>query len=154
MIKKKKVLETDDIPEFDASIAEMPLDSKIFVEKSLDIAHYIFRLLEEKDMNQKDLAVKLVKTEAEISKWLGGMHNYTLRSLSKIEAALGEIVICVPKSYNTVRLIYTPSNNGTVFDQDIHGEYAKLTYTDCKVVNLHPEDAQKEEELIEQQAIA
>lgn len=74
----------------------MPADSKIFVDKSLEIANYIFRVMESKDMKQKDLANALGKSEAEISKWLAGMHNYTLRSLSKIEAALGESIICTP----------------------------------------------------------
>ena len=96
MIKKKRVIEVEELPEFAASIAAMPEDNKIFVDKSLEIAEYIFRLMEQKGMKQKDLADKMGKTEAEVSKWLAGMHNYTLRSLSKIEAALGSTVICTP----------------------------------------------------------
>ena len=32
----------------------------------------------------------------EISKWLGGNHNFTLRSLAKLQAELGEEIIQVP----------------------------------------------------------
>ncbi len=97
MIKKKKVLVPELMPEFQASIDAMPDDSRIFVDRSLEIAEHIYQLMEQKGMKQKDLADKLGKSEAEVSKWLAGMHNYTLRSLSKLEAALGATVICTPK---------------------------------------------------------
>ena len=29
------------------------------------------------------------KTEAEVSRWLGGTHNFTLRTIAKISDALG-----------------------------------------------------------------
>lgn len=93
MIKKKKSLKTESIPEFRASIDAMPEDSKIFVDKSLEIAHHIILLMRQKGMKQKDLAEKMGKSEAEVSKLLGGMHNYTLRSIAKLEAALGATVI-------------------------------------------------------------
>jgi transcriptional regulator with XRE-family HTH domain len=98
MIKKRKKLMAEEMPEFDAGIANMPEDSKIFVDKSLEIADYIFHLMEMKGMKQKDLAEKMGKSEAEVSKLLAGMHNYTLRSISKMEAALGLTIICTPKT--------------------------------------------------------
>ncbi|MBY0478946.1 MAG: helix-turn-helix transcriptional regulator [Chitinophagaceae bacterium] len=96
MIKKKKILKAEALPEFKASVDAMPEDSKIFVDKSLEIAHYIFRLMDQKGMKQKDLASKMGKTEAELSKILAGMHNLTLRSVAKLEAALGATIICTP----------------------------------------------------------
>ena len=104
---KKKVLKAKFIPEFDTAIDEMHEDSKIFVDKSLEIAHYIFQIMEQKGLKQKDLAEKMGKTEAEVSKWLAGMHNYTLRSIAKIEAALGSTIICTPvKVYKTNMVHY------------------------------------------------
>ena len=97
MIKKKKILIAEDIPEFRESIDKMPADSKIFVDKSMEIAHHIFRLMEERGMKQKELAAKMGKSEAEISKMLAGMHNLTLRSIAKLEAAFGETIICTPR---------------------------------------------------------
>ena len=82
MSKKKKILVEEELPEFDASIKVMPEDSRIFVDKSMEIADYIFRVMEIKRMKQKDLALAMGTTEAEISKWLTGMHNYSLRTLS------------------------------------------------------------------------
>ena len=104
---KKKVTGVEAIPEFKESIESMPADSKIFVDKSLEIADYIFLLMEHRGMKQKDLADKMGKSEAEVSKLLAGMHNYTLRSIAKIEAALGSTVICTPR---TIRVSF-PINN-------------------------------------------
>jgi transcriptional regulator with XRE-family HTH domain len=97
MIKKKKILIAEEMPEFQASIDAMPADSKIFVDKSMEIAQYIYHLMELKGMKQKDLAEAMGKSEAEVSKMLGGMHNLTLRSIAKLEAALGSGIVNIPK---------------------------------------------------------
>lgn len=98
MIKKKKILVAEEMPEFDVRIENMPVESKIFVDKSLEIANFIFEIMEQKGLKQKDLAAKMGKTEAEISKLLSGMHNYTLRSIAKVEAALEVTIIYTPMS--------------------------------------------------------
>lgn len=99
---KKKIVKSVSIPEFRRSIAEMPEDSKIFVDKSLEIANHIFQVMRQKGFKQKDLAERMGKSEAEVSKLLAGMHNYTLRSIAKLEAALGSAVICTPKQVSHV----------------------------------------------------
>ena len=98
MITKKKVIKVESVPKFETSVKLIPEDSKIFVEKSLEIATYISQLLEEKNLKQKDLAARMGKSEAEMSKWLSGMHNFTLRSLSKLEAALGTNLITISRN--------------------------------------------------------
>jgi ribosome-binding protein aMBF1 (putative translation factor) len=96
MIRRKKILVAEELPEFAASIEAMPEDSKIFTDKSMEIADYIFKVMEVKGIYQKDLAMALGETENEIGKWLAGMHNFTLQTLSKIEVVLGENVIIMP----------------------------------------------------------
>lgn len=92
---KKKVLIAEEMPEFEKSIAEMPLSSKIFVDKSMAIADKIYKRIEELGITQKDLSDKLGQTEAQVSRGLAGMQNFTLRSISKIEAALNFEIIRV-----------------------------------------------------------
>ncbi|MBK8153775.1 MAG: hypothetical protein IPK61_12500 [Saprospiraceae bacterium] len=41
------------------------------------------------------------KKPSEISKWLSGEHNFTLRSLAKLSAELGEPLMEVPKKKST-----------------------------------------------------
>ena len=38
-----------------------------------------------------------VKKNAEISRWMSGQHNFTLDTIAKIEAVLGEDIIAVKK---------------------------------------------------------
>jgi transcriptional regulator with XRE-family HTH domain len=78
-------------------MAKMPEDIKIFVDKYADIVVRINQLLKEKGYSQKDLAEKLDKRPSEISKWLNGDHNFTLRSIAKLEAELGETILYVPR---------------------------------------------------------
>lgn len=76
---------------------ETPAEVRIFVRKYGDIVVRVHQLLREKGWTQKDLAGKLEKTPSEVSKWLNGDHNFTLRSLAKLEAELGAEIIYVPK---------------------------------------------------------
>lgn len=61
-----------------------------FIELSFEMSERIIRLLSEKGMTQRDLANLLGKKDSEISKWLQGSHNLTLRTIAAIEVALGE----------------------------------------------------------------
>ncbi|MGZ5244088.1 MAG: helix-turn-helix domain-containing protein [Bacteroidia bacterium] len=79
-------------------LAKMPEDIKIFTDKYADLVVRINAILKEKGYTQKSLADKLDKKPSEIHKWLSGEHNFTLRSIAKLEAELGETLIEVSKS--------------------------------------------------------
>jgi transcriptional regulator with XRE-family HTH domain len=68
---------------------------KMKVDFAIDIANRIFDILEMKGLKQKDLAKMLGKSEAEISKWLQGTHNFTVETILKIQAKLGEDILMV-----------------------------------------------------------
>jgi transcriptional regulator with XRE-family HTH domain len=76
---------------------ETPAEVRIYVRKYGDIIVRVHQLLREKGWTQKDLAVSLDKTPSEISKWLNGDHNFTIKSLAKLEAELGAEIIYIPK---------------------------------------------------------
>ncbi|MFD2202817.1 helix-turn-helix domain-containing protein [Shivajiella indica] len=63
---------------------------KRFVDHSFDVVNKIHELLEKQGKTQRDLANLMGKKESEISKWMQGTHNFTLKSLAKIESVLGE----------------------------------------------------------------
>lgn len=90
-------------------MAKMPEDVKIFVDKYADIVVRINQLLKERQYSQKELAEKLNKNPSEISKWLAGDHNFTLRSIAKLEAELGETILYVPR-----RVIFQTYSEKTV----------------------------------------
>lgn len=72
----------------------------IFVDYTFDLSHRIQFLLECNSMEQKDLAKALGKSESEISKWLSGSHNFTLKTIAKIEAVLGDKLLEVKAENN------------------------------------------------------
>jgi len=84
-------------------------ENRLFVRKNLEISQQISHLLEEKGWSQKDLAKKLGKQESEVSKILSGLHNITLRTLSKIESVIDQEVITTPleacKKYKSIEYV-------------------------------------------------
>ena len=98
---KKRIVKGIPTPAFKTSIDELPVESKIFVDKAMAIAHFIVKKMQQKGLKQKDLALILGKTEAEVSKLLAGTHNYTLRMIAKFEAALETDIINIPFSSKT-----------------------------------------------------
>lgn len=74
---------------FDECLATVHNDVKMELDMSFALADKIDIILREKNISQKQLAKKMGKTEAEVSRWLGGTHNFTLRTIAKISDALG-----------------------------------------------------------------
>lgn len=76
-------------------VDETPAELKTQLRFSDSIAEKLDGLLKKRGMSQRELAKSTGKTEAEVSRWLGGTHNFTLRTLAKISIALGEDLITV-----------------------------------------------------------
>ncbi len=74
---------------FNECLAEIPNDVKMELDMSFALADKIDAVLKEKRITQKEFAKRMGKTEAEVSRWLGGTHNFTLRTIAKISNALG-----------------------------------------------------------------
>ena len=74
-------------------IDETPIELKTQLRFSDSIAEKLDRLIKSKGMTQRDLARKTGKTEAEVSRWLGGTHNFTLKTLALLSVALDEDII-------------------------------------------------------------
>lgn len=62
---------------------------------SASIIARIDAILEKKGMTQRDLAKKMNRSDAVISRWTTGFPNLTLRSIAELSIALGEPLISV-----------------------------------------------------------
>lgn len=69
------------------------------VDLSFQIVDRIHDILVSKGLKQKDLATLLGKSEAEISKWMRGTHNFTIDTLVSIEDALEAPIVQVCHSH-------------------------------------------------------
>lgn len=68
-----------------------------FIRLNVSVANRIYDILDERGMSQKDFAKLTGKTEAEVSRWLSGTHNFTMETIARINYALGENVLEVPQ---------------------------------------------------------
>ena len=65
------------------------------IQLSAEIIARIDALLKRKGMTQRELARKLGRSEAVVSRWTTGFPNLTLKSIAEISTALGEPLIQV-----------------------------------------------------------
>jgi transcriptional regulator with XRE-family HTH domain len=97
-------------------------ENKIFVDLGLDISEQVRFIIANHPTlkSQKAIATALGKEESEISKWLSGLHNLTLESLSKLTAVLGQDIIMTDlkakekystKGKNAVASYYATASN-------------------------------------------
>lgn len=95
-----------------------------FVNNSIEIADQVHDYLLEKGWTQSEFGQKLGKTDAEVSKWLSGLHNLTLKSIAKMETVLNKKIITTPKvakeAYKQIKYVQVKeiatTNNRTIFN--------------------------------------
>jgi len=59
------------------------------ISRNLDITEKVRKVLEVKGWTKARFAEEMGKKPPEVSKWLSGMHNLTMKSIIKMEMALG-----------------------------------------------------------------
>ena len=72
-------------------------ETRQYIQKNLAVVSEVSRLMEDKGWTQKDLAKRMGKQESQISRWLTGLHNLTLKSVAQLEIALDGVLLEVPK---------------------------------------------------------
>lgn len=88
---------TNPFMNIEEEIGSVPIHLDIYHKKSMDILDRIHLLMQEKNINQKELAEILGKKESEVSKWINGVQNFTIKTISKLEAALETEILVVKK---------------------------------------------------------
>jgi transcriptional regulator with XRE-family HTH domain len=64
-------------------------ENEIYTSLCFDFVDEVHTLLEERGWSQKDLADRMGKSPAEVSKLINGMHNVTFRTIAKLSDAFG-----------------------------------------------------------------
>lgn len=85
-------------PVFKESLEQVRPIIRKEVSYSFDIAKRINDILERKRWSQADLARATGKKTPLVCRWLSGTHNFTIRTIAEIEAALGEDLISVKQN--------------------------------------------------------
>lgn len=77
--------------------AAVPSDIKQEVELEVAISNRIYELMTKRGLSKVEFAQALGKRPSEITKWLSGQHNFTIRTLSILSSFFGEDLIKVDK---------------------------------------------------------
>ena len=78
---------------FKQMVAEVPADVKIEVDLSFAIADRIDALIKKKGLTKKEFADSIGKRPSEVTKWLSGQHNFTIRTFAMLSAYFDEALI-------------------------------------------------------------
>ena len=78
---------------FKQMVAEVPADVKIEVDLSFAIADRIDALIKKKGLTKKEFADSIGKRPSEVTKWLSGQHNFTIRTLAMLSDYFDEALI-------------------------------------------------------------
>ncbi|WP_143960170.1 helix-turn-helix domain-containing protein [Litoribacter populi] len=124
----------------DRLLKSTPKDVEIFVDWYADLVVRINQILRENDISKKELAERMGKKPSEISKWLSGEHNFTLRSLAKLSAELGELLLEVPKRKPHTKFIsgYSRSVHTFVVYKKIEQAYSSKVIEWQEVKEIKP----------------
>ena len=74
-------------------VAEVPADVKIEVDLSFAIADQIDALIKKRSLTKKEFADSIGKRPSEVTKWLSGQHNFTIRTLVMLSAYFDKALI-------------------------------------------------------------
>lgn len=112
-------------PLFQEMLKSVPADISRKVDLSFEISNRISEILQRKGWSQADFAKAAGKNEAEISKWMSGQHNFTIRTIAFIETVVSEDILQV-KQYrkSTGRKSLSTYAHGLLNDED-KGNYSK-----------------------------
>ncbi len=80
---------------YQEAVRNIPLEIRKETALSFSVADKIHLLIKAAGMTQKEFARKMGKSESEVSVWLSGQHNFTLRTLARISAVLGKDIVAV-----------------------------------------------------------
>ena len=76
-------------------VAAVPADVKREVELEFAISNRIYELMTKRGLSKVEFAQALGKRPSEVTKWLSGQHNFTLRTISLLSTFFGESLINV-----------------------------------------------------------
>lgn len=82
---------------FDNKLKAVPADISEEVRLSADVISRLDYVLKTKGISQRELAKRMGRSEAVISRWTTGFPNLTLKTISELSAAVGEPLVVVPQ---------------------------------------------------------
>ena len=80
---------------FKQMLAAVPADIQQEVDLEFAISNRINELMTKRGLSKQEFAQALGKRPSEVTKWLSGQHNFTIRTISLLSSFFGESLIRV-----------------------------------------------------------
>lgn len=96
-------------------VAQKQKQNSIWIKYSQEIALAILELMDHRSMTQKSLAEKMNVSPQLINKWLKGKENFTLETVTKLEAVFGVKLLKIGLSSNRISI---PVGQFKVFSEE------------------------------------
>ena len=80
---------------YEKMVSQVPPEIKEEIDLSFAISNKIDALMQERGLSKKQFADQLGKRPSEITRWLGGQHNFTVSTLAMLSAFFGKSIISV-----------------------------------------------------------
>lgn len=80
---------------FEQMMASVPPSIQQEVDLEIALSNRINDLMTKRGLSKLEFAQALGKRPSEVTKWLSGQHNFTIRTISLLSAFFGESLICV-----------------------------------------------------------
>ncbi|MBQ7984020.1 MAG: helix-turn-helix transcriptional regulator [Bacteroidales bacterium] len=74
-------------------VGSVPDSIKQEVDWEIAVSNKIADLMQNKGLSKKEFAMQMGKNPSEITKWLSGQHNFTLRTIAEISAFFNQPMI-------------------------------------------------------------
>ena len=84
-------------PSFDEMLARTSLATQQEVSLEFAISNRIYELMTERGLSKLQFAQALGKRPSEVTKWLSGQHNFTIRTLALLAAVFCISLVDVKK---------------------------------------------------------
>jgi transcriptional regulator with XRE-family HTH domain len=81
---------------FDRLLDSIPKNEERESNISFRIAQRIDFLMRQKHLSNSDLARGMNKEPAQISRWMSGNHNFTIKTMAELEVFFGEAILISP----------------------------------------------------------
>lgn len=80
-------------PSFQQMLATVPANIQQEVDLELAISNRIYELMTERGLTKVQFAKALGKRPSEITKWLSGQHNFTVKTISMLSSFFGKPLV-------------------------------------------------------------
>lgn len=78
---------------FKQMVAEVPVSVKQELDLSFAIADKLDMLIKKRGLTKSEFAEAIGKRPSEVTKWLSGQHNFTIRTLSMLSDFFDEALV-------------------------------------------------------------